>query len=135
MEESTETIQDLPEPVVPPEVPAAEAPEPEPKKRGRTAGAKDRAPRKKNITIVEEPLQHEPPQAQEVPSVPEAPEILPSHPVEVPEPFELPSPRTGLIHAQRRYHEAIHGGVSKQTKADERYSKRLALTHQIVSCR
>ena len=41
-----------------PAAPVVEEKPPEPKKKGRPAGAKDRAPRKKKITIVEEPVSY-----------------------------------------------------------------------------
>ena len=72
---------------------------PEPKKRGRPAGAKDRAPRKKTIKIVEEPIaqpeepREEPPQEPAQPSQPSQPSQ--PQPVQAPEP---PSPRT--LHRQ-----------------------------------
>ena len=94
------------EPIVEPTVEKEEAPaaiveEPvaaEPKKRGRPSGAKDRAPRKKKVTVVEEPLpapppapqvqEPEPPKAMK-PAPKAAPKVSLEPPVEEP-----PSPRT-----------------------------------------
>jgi len=94
------------EPIVEPTVEKEEAPaaiveEPvaaEPKKRGRPSGAKDRAPRKKKVTVVEEPLPAPPP-AQQVqePETPKAtkptPKAAPKVSLEPPV-EEPPSPRT-----------------------------------------
>ena len=63
--------------------PAPEPTPPEPKKKGRPAGAKDKAPRKRTVKIVEEALAPEP--------VPEAPEPVPAAP-QAPEPRRAPAP-------------------------------------------
>jgi len=87
--------------------PTVSEPQAEPKKRGRPAGAKDRAPRRKKIAIVEEPLQPEPaPPVAKAPA-PAAPRALPRLDVEFepapeePRPPPPPSPRTVLREASR----------------------------------
>ena len=83
-----------------PEPAAAEPVEPaEPKRgRGRPAGAKDTKPRKRKVTIVEEPIAKAAPKVKAAPRVEEAsaPEVVaPVAPREPPpEPFAEDSPRT-----------------------------------------
>ena len=96
-----------------PAAPVVEEKPPEPKKKGRPAGAKDRAPRKKKITIVEEPLEvvPDPPEpvepapkarAKAAPKAPpeEPPTPLPRHHVSFEEPAPQ-SPRTMLREASK----------------------------------
>ena len=101
-------VEPIVEPVLEKELPAEPIVEPatprvEPKKKGRPAGAKDSAPRKKKVTIVEEPLVA--PASQ--PANPEAPKPIPKPAKQAPptlprldvsfeEPahVEPPSPRT-----------------------------------------
>jgi len=95
--ENTETIQEKttepepPEPASssssqtepkPPEEPVPSEPkgeEPAPKRRGRPEGAKDRAPRKKKVVVVEEDIP--------------APENTPELEAPVQEPHDCPGPR------------------------------------------
>ena len=73
--------------------PAAAEPEAAPAEskrgRGRPAGSKDVKPRKRKVTIVEEPLAKAP--AKE-PEVPEVPKVAAAPSVEVPEPPVAPEP-------------------------------------------
>ena len=104
MPETKESIPEKEETI--PDNPAIEAPTP--KKRGRPKGAADKAPRKKKITIVEEPVirrapetaqsSHEaPPTARQAEPAP-APVPAPAPPTHEPEP---PSPRTTLREASQ----------------------------------
>ena len=55
--EQSESIEPVAAPTRKPAEPAKSLPEePEPKKRGRPSGAKDREPRRKKLIIVEEPV-------------------------------------------------------------------------------
>ena len=102
-------VEPIVEPVLEKELPAEPIVEPatprvEPKKKGRPAGAKDSAPRKKKVTIVEEPLiAPVPPAPAPAPKpvlahkpAPQAPTTLPRLDVAFEEPahIEPPSPRT-----------------------------------------
>ena len=135
MEETTQTIDDNAPPLESGQ-PSVEPPvSAEPKKKGRPAGAKDRAPRKKKITIVEEPLRQALQELEEA-SRPEPLPAAPSVPApEEEEPPEPDSPRTGLINAQRKFHDSIHGVEGKRARAHDVYIKRLASTHQLTACR
>ena len=77
--ESNVEKSDPPEPIIQ-EPQASPA---EPKKKGRLSGAKDKTPRKKKITIIEEPLEQPPP-----PPPPPPPE-----PVEAPKQRVKPAPK------------------------------------------
>ena len=135
MEENAKTIGDNAEPAESGE-PVDERPESaEPKKRGRPAGAKDRAPRKKKINIVVEPLRQASSEIEESPRPATPPQTTPVPALEEEEPPEPDSPRTGLINAQRRFHDSRVGGESKLAKVQDVYIKRLASTHQLAACR
>ena len=82
-----------------PEPIPVDAPAAAPKKRGRPAGVKDSAPRKKRVAVIVEPLA--PPSAS-APSVPPAPtQAAPAPRPEVAAPASPPSPRTMLRDASR----------------------------------
>ena len=93
------------EPIVEPATEKEEAPAaiveepaaPEPKKRGRPSGAKDREPRKKKVTVVEEPLEAPPAPPVQEPETPKptkpAPKAAPKVSIETPV-EEPPSPRS-----------------------------------------
>jgi len=107
-----------------PEEPVQAEPQPEPKKRGRPAGAKDRAPRKK-IKIVAEPLA--PPEEPEPsePSQPSQPSQLEQAPEPVPEP---PSPRT--LHRQAAeliLHLNNQRSEARRAQMRDMYTKNLAI--------
>lgn len=92
--------------------------QPEPKKRGRPPGAKDRAPRKK-IKIVAEPLA--PPEEPE----PSQPSQLEQAPEPVPEP---PSPRT--LHRQAAeliLHLNNQRSEARRAQMRDMYTKNLAI--------
>ena len=121
-----EKVEKLDENVVENSTPEA-APVLAPKKMGRPAGAKDRAPRKKKITIVEEPLVETKPEPAESPKTapPQKQTAPPPSPVVelAPEP---PSPRTVLREASRNILELkrLEGSVRK-TNLREIYSRGL----------
>ena len=143
MEENTETIEDNVEPVQ--DEPVDQRTESaEPKKRGRPAGAKDRAPRKKKINIVVEPIRQASLEIEEPPRPATPPQTTPAPaqgvtvniaPVEAEEVSEPDSPRTNLIKAQKKFHDSRCGGESKLAKVQDVYIKRLASTHQLTACR
>ena len=99
---------------------------PEPKKRGRPSGAKDRAPRKKTIKIVAEPLQPEEPREEPA----QEPALEPAQasqplPVQAPEP---PSPRT--LHRQAAeliLHMNNHRSEARRATLRDMYTKNLAI--------
>ena len=135
MEENAETIEDNSAPAESGE-PVDERPEStEVKKRGRPAGAKDRAPRKKKISIVVEPLRQAPLEIEEPPRPATPPQTTPVPTQEEEEPPEPDSPRTNLINAQRKFHASIHGIEGKHARAHDKYIKGLASAHQIAACR
>ena len=82
--------------------------EPEPKRKGRPQGAKDKKPRKKTVKIVEEPIAaHEPAEASQPVVKPPEPQLEQRHEHE-PQRYEPASPKTimrfhrdALFHAQR----------------------------------
>ena len=125
-----ETIQDnlenAPENVEPEqaeqaEEPALEPAQPEPKKRGRPAGAQDKAPRKK-IKIVAEPLAP-PEDLSEEPEQPSQPSQ--SQPEPVPQP---PSPRT--LHRQAAeliLHLNNQRTEARRAQVRDMYTKNLAI--------
>ena len=110
--------------------------EPAPKKKGgRPAGAKDKAPRKKKITIVEEPLEVEPepepePVAKEAPKpkVKPAPKALPMLDVSFEAPVEEapPTPRTIMRTASMNILQ-LHRLTerARKTHLGEAYTKKL----------
>ena len=116
----------IPEPITP----VVETPDP--KKRGRPAGAKDKAPRKKKLTIVEEPIVSEPapevvqpkPKAQPKPKQQE----LPVSTVTFEEPVveEPPSPRTIMRDASRTLMQLKHlSDTARKTHLGELYTQKL----------
>ena len=129
MEETTvDNLENAPENVEnePEEPVQAEEPQPEPKKRGRPAGAKDKAPRKK-IKIVAEPLA---PPEEPVPSEASEEPAQPSQssqptPEPVPEP---PSPRT--LHRQAAeliLHLNNQRSEARRAQMRDMYTKNLAI--------
>ena len=119
LENATENVENEPEEPV-----QAEEPQPEPKKRGRPAGAKDRAPRKK-IKIVAEPLA--PPEEPEPsePSQPSQPSQLEQAPEPMPEP---PRPRT--LHRQAAeliLHLNNQRSEARRAQMRDMYTKNLAI--------
>ena len=102
---------------------------PEPKRRGRPAGANDRAPRKKTIKIVVEPLaqpeepREDPAQEPAQPSQPSQPSQ--PQPVQAPEP---PSPRT--LHRQAAeliLHMNNQRNEARRANLRDMYTKNLAI--------
>jgi hypothetical protein len=126
MEETTpDILENAPENVEnEPEEPVQAEPQPEPKKRGRPAGAKDKAPRKK-IKIVAEPLA---PPEEPVPSEASEEPAQPSQssaPEPVPEP---PSPRT--LHRQAAeliLHLNNQRSEARRAQMRDMYTKNLAI--------
>ena len=123
-----EKVEKLDENVVENSTPEA-APVLAPKKMGRPAGAKDRAPRKKKITIVEEPLAvavTEPERAEPPKTAPPQKQTAPPPSPVVELAPEPPSPRTVLREASRNILELkrLEGSVRK-TKLREIYSRGL----------
>ena len=132
-----ETIQDNVE-NVPENVenePAAPEPElenvenaPEPKKRGGPAGAKDRAPRKKTIKIVVEPLA--PPEEEEFSEEPvqQSQSSQAPQPIQAPPAPEPPSPRT--LHRQAAeliLHMNNQRNEARRANLRDMYTKNLAI--------
>ena len=131
MEETTPTIEEK-TPTIEEKTPKIEEKTPkieetaaktasEEKKKGRPAGAKDKAPRKKKIVIVEEPIHvpvpREPrPKAAEPPEVPRAPEPQP----------EPPSPRTIYRAATRHVMHAENQKIdARRTQIQQTYTQKL----------
>ena len=112
--------------------PMVEEPAEPEKKRGRPSGAKDRAPRKKKVTIVEEPLEAPPPPPE--PETPKprtkpAPKATPQFDISVEPHAEIedpPSPRsvmrsaTMIILQLRELTER-----AKKAHWEEQYTKKL----------
>ena len=110
-----------------------------PKKKGRPAGAKDKAPRAKKprVVVVEEPLEAPPVKKQTESSQP--PAILPAAPLETPragrtvqvapeihEPPAPPSPRTVMREASRHILELKRlESSARRTHLGELYGSRL----------
>ena len=125
--------EDTPPVVVAPEVPKPEPVAVEPKKKGRPAGAKDKAPRKKAIVIVEEPVEVEAPVAKPVAKAKAVAKPVPkavsySEPVQDVEPVEEepPSPRTMMRAAsQNILHLRNLSDRARKTYLQESYTKRL----------
>ena len=118
-----------------PAAPVVEEKPPEPKKKGRPAGAKDRVPRKKKITIVEEPLEVAPEpveaapkaRAKATPKAPpeEPPTPLPRHHVSFEEPTP-PSPRTMLREASKHIlNLRTLADQARRTHLQDIYTKKL----------
>ena len=111
---SSQTEPKPPEPV--PSEPKEE--EPAPKRRGRPEGAKDRAPRKKKVVVVEEDIQA----PQNTPE-PEAPVQTPAPPVQTPEPD---SPRTLIRNAADHILKLKSvTRMARRTHLQDEYTKRL----------
>ena len=130
MEETTPTIEEK-TPTIEEKTPKIEEKTPkieemvaktesEEKKKGRPAGAKDKAPRKKKIVIVEEPI-HVP--------VPREPRRKTEEPPEVPRPVpepEPPSPRTMYRAATRHVMHAQNQKIdARRTQIQQTYTQKL----------
>ena len=103
---------------------------PEPKKKGRPAGSKDRAPRKKKLTIVEEPIGPEPPPevVQPKPKAQPKQQALPLSTLTFEEPAveEPPSPRTIMREASKTLMQLKHlSDTARKTHLGEMYTKKL----------
>ena len=103
---------------------------PEAKKRGRPSGAKDRAPRKKKVTIVEEPLEAPPPPPE--PETPKprtkpAPKAIPRLDVSFEPPIEEPpSPRSVMRSASINILQLRElTERAKKAHLEETYTKKL----------
>ena len=113
-----------------PPAPIVEPTAPE-KKRGRPSGAKDRAPRKKKVTIVEEPLEAPPPPEPETPKprTKPAPKATPKSDVAVEPPAEIeepPSPRSVLRSAYMNILQLRElTERAKKAHLEEQYIKKL----------
>ena len=113
-----------------PPAPIVEPAAPE-KKRGRPSGAKDRAPRKKKVTIVEEPLEAPPPPEPETPKprTKPAPKATPRSDVSVEPPAEIeepPSPRSVLRSASMNILQLRElTERAKRAHLEELYTKKL----------
>ena len=113
-----------------PEPPKTEAPEPK-SKGGRPAGAKDKAPRKKKLVIVEEPISK--PEIEEAPPPKPVKEAVKPMPVketprhvEAPEP-EPPSPRSILRESARHMLDLKRlNDSARKTHLQNTYTRRLA---------
>ena len=115
-----------------PPAPIVEEPAAPEKKRGRPSGAKDRAPRKKKVTIVEEPLEAPPPPPE--PETPKprtkpAPKAAPRSDVSVEPPAEIeepPSPRSVLRSASMNILQLRElTERAKKAHLEEQYTKKL----------
>jgi hypothetical protein len=109
-----------PQETAPPLLKEAAPSKSEPKRRGRPAGSKDTAPRKKKVVIKSEPIVPESPPEPEA-AKPEAPPPPPPSPEEDP-----PSPRTmlretskHLVHLRGLVHQ------SRKTQVASAYTSRL----------
>ena len=125
IEEKTPTIEEKTPKIEekPPKIEATVAKtESEEKKKGRPAGAKDKAPRKKKIVIVEEPI-HVPVPREPRQKAAEPPEV--PRPVPVPEP-EPPSPRTIYRAATRHVMHAQNQKIdARRTQIQQTYTQKL----------
>ena len=126
IEEKTPTIEEktpkLEEKIPKIEETVAKTESAEEKKKGRPAGAKDKAPRKKKIVIVEEPL-HVPVPREPRQKTQEPPEV--PMPVPVPEP-EPPSPRTMYRAATRHVMHAQNQKIdARRTQIQQTYTQKL----------
>ena len=106
-----------------PEPTPASQPEPAPKRRGRPEGAKDRAPRKKNVVVVEEDIQA-PQNTPEPEAAVQAPTVqTPTPPVQTPEPD---SPRTLIRHAADHILKLKNvTKMARKAQLQDEYTKRL----------
>ena len=114
-----------------PPAPIVEPAAPE-KKRGRPSGVKDRVPRKKKVTIVEEPLEAPPPPPE--PETPKprtkpAPKAIPRSDVSVEPPAQIkepPSPRSVLRSASMNILQLRElTERAKKAHLEETYTKKL----------
>ena len=114
-----------------PPAPIVEPAAPEKKKRGRPSGVKDRVPRKKKVTIVEEPLEAPPPPPE--PETPKprkpAPKATPRFDVSVEPHVEIddpPSPRSVLRSASMNILQLRElTERAKKAHLEEQYTKKL----------
>ena len=122
--EQSESIEPVAAPARKPAEPAKSQPvEPDPKKRGRPSGAKDREPRRKKLIIVEEPVS-EPKQTATIPEKPSPPTAPAPQPV-VYEREEL-SPRTLIREASRRIVELKRMEANtRRSRVHDVYSRNL----------
>ena len=115
------------------EAPVEAPPNPAPKKKaGRPAGAKDKAPRRKTLKIVEEPIVKEPPKPEPAQPAPKAepepkaepkPEAKPSNPT--PEPM---SPQSLLRESARHMLELKRlNDSARKSHLQSMYTRRLAV--------
>jgi len=114
-----------------PPAPIVEPAAPE-KKRGRPSGAKDRAPRKKKVTIVEEPLEAPPPPPEPEtpkPRTKSTPKATPQLDVAVEPPAQIedpPSPRSVMRSAGRSILQLRElTERAKKAHLEETYTKKL----------
>ena len=128
VEKSEPLVETIEEKVAP--APTIQAEVAEPKKKGRPAGAKDRAPRKKKLTIVEEPIVPEPPPevVQPKPKAQPKQQALPLSTLTFEEPAveEPPSPRTIMREASKTLMQLKHlSDTARKTHLGEMYTKKL----------
>ena len=128
-EANVEPIVDIVAEKEEPPAPIVEPAAPE-KKRGRPAGAKDQAPLKKKVTIVEEPLEAPPPPPPEPkPRTKPAPKATPKSDVAVEPPAEIeepPSPRSVMRSAGRSILQLRElTERAKKAHLEETYTKKL----------
>ena len=125
MQEKSETNPENTEPAEEPAKPAEEAsPEqnPAPKRRGRREGAKDRAPRKKKVVVVEEDIQA--PQNTPEPEAAAQPVQTPAPPVQTPE--EPDTPRTLIRNAADHILKLKNvTKAARKAQLQDEYTKRL----------
>ena len=115
-----------------PPAPIVEEPAAPVKKRGRPSGAKDQAPRKKKVTIVEEPLETPPPPKEPETPKPQtkpAPKATPQLDVSVEPPARIeepPSPRSVMRSAGRSILQLRElTERAKKAHLEEKYTKKL----------
>ena len=114
-----------------PPAPIVEPAAPEKKKRGRPSGVKDRVPRKKKVTIVEEPLEAPPPPPE--PETPKprkpAPKAAPRLDVAVEPPAQIedpPSPRSIMRSASMNILQLRElTERAKKAHLEDQYTKKL----------
>ena len=122
--EQSESIEPVAAPARKPAEPAKSQPvEPDPKKRGRPSGAKDREPRRKKLIIVEEPVS-EPKQTAAIPEKP-SPPAAPAAPQPVVYEREELSPRTLIREASRRIVELKRMEANTRSRVHDVYSRNL----------
>ena len=129
----TEPVVAKPEPAETKTEPEPSAPEPK-RKGGRPAGAKDKAPRKKKLVIVEQPISKAPVEIEEPPPPPKPIQepVKPAPVKEVPrhvEPVEheAPSPRSIIRESARHMLELKRLNESARKRhLQNAYTRRLA---------